>query len=91
MNEINNNEIPPGTWCWCARCGKCYKKGEYRLKRMKKNSPDYKFAVNIGIEPVRYLCPYDNCDGDADSDCYKWSENLPGMPKVPERNKVYHL
>lgn len=90
MSDINN-EIPLGTWCWCLHCERCYKKGEYRLIKMRKNSLEYKFAISAGIEPVYYLCPYEDCDGDTTIDCIEWSERLPDRPKEPERNKVYPM
>jgi len=91
MSDINN-EIILGAWCWCLHCQRCYKKGEFRKIKMRKNSIDYQFAISSGHEPVRELCPYVGCDGDVWIDCYAWfggDKSLPNLPKVPERNKVY--
>ena len=90
MADINN-EIPLGTWCWCMHCGRCYKKGEYRVVKMRKNSFEYKFAISEGLDPDYHLCPYEDCDGDVVIDCNSWFENLPDRPKIPERNKVYPM
>lgn len=90
MSDIKN-EIPVGSWCWCLQCQRCYKKGEHRTIKMRKNSAAYKFAVQEGFEPEYHLCPYQDCDGDTLLDCYAWVETYAGQPKEPERNVAYPM
>lgn len=90
MTDIND-EIPLGTWCWCLHCERCYKKGEHRLIKMRKNSFEYRMSISAGMEPVYRLCPYEDCSGDTTIDCYEWFAREPDRPEIPERNTIYPM
>ncbi len=80
---------PESEYMWCLHCERTHKYGESREVKIKP------FVVNhVRYEPILQMCPYEDCDGNAESDSWEWDhirESHPEYPEIPEEGKVYPL
>lgn len=77
-------------YLWCLHCERTYKRGEFKVERIKSFTVDH-----VRYDPGDFeMCPYPDCNGDAVLDAWEWEEIRkynPGYPKIPQKDMVYPM